>query len=178
MTGFFKPLLALSLFACFWTKDARGQVRAPVDSLTTTSWKHLLAGNQLLVNSQLLDPAGQSLDLGKGVRILNLEFARGRKLLIAKANKHVTFIDAAGFKKLGQFDYLDKESGSMNGLFVDDNDSTVYFTGLNKNLYIGNVSSSGHFALTKTIDLSVNKKKSLKKGCFEDSGFPSVFLRR
>lgn len=131
-------------------------VRKPVD----TAWSHSLAGDKLLANAQLLNPAGQSLNLAKGTRVLNLEFAQQQHILIAKTNSQVTIIDAQDFKTLGKIDYPDKESGSMNGLAVDDNDSTIYFTGLEKNLYVGNVSQSGNFTLTKKIDLSANNKKT------------------
>lgn len=138
------------------TPEPRKDVRKPVD----TSWDHFLAGDKLLANGQLLNPAGQSLSLAKGTRVLNLELAHQKRLLIAKTNSRVSFIDAKDFKPLGSFGYQDKESGSMNGLAVDNNDSTIYFTGLQKNLYVGNVSRSGSFTLTKKIDLSANNKKT------------------
>ncbi|HTE23812.1 bifunctional YncE family protein/alkaline phosphatase family protein [Flavitalea sp.] len=136
--------------------EPRKDKRKPVD----TSWTSFLAGDKLLVNGQVLNPAGQSLSLAKGTRVLNLAFAHQKNLLIAKTNRRITFIDAKDFKKLDSFDYQDKESGSMNGLEVDSNDSTIYFTGLQKNLYVGNINSSGTFILTKKIDLSVGNKKS------------------
>jgi YVTN family beta-propeller protein len=136
--------------------EPRKDVRKPVD----TTWKQLLAGDKLLPNGQLLNPAGQSLNLTKGARVLNLEFAHQQHLLIAKTNRRLSFINAKDFQSLGDFDYLDKESGSMNGLAVDDNVSTIYFTGLQKNLYVGNVSSSGTFTLTKKINLSANNKNT------------------
>ena len=116
--------------------ELKKDVRKPVDS----SWNQFLSGGQRLANGQLLKPAGQSLSLTKGTRVLNLEFARHNNILIAKTNKQLSIIDAKNFKTCGYFDYFDKESGSMNGLAVDKNDSTIYFTGLEKNLYIGNVS--------------------------------------
>ncbi|NIG56817.1 alkaline phosphatase family protein [Chitinophaga sp. Cy-1792] len=130
-------------------------IRKPVD----TAWSHSLAGDKLLANAQLLNPAGQSLNLAKGTRVLNLEFAQHQQILIAKTNRQLTFIDAKDFKTLDNFISPDKESSSMNGLTVDANDSTIYFTGLEKNLYIGNISQSGAFTLTKKIDLSPNNKK-------------------
>lgn len=138
------------------TPEPRKDTRKPVD----TSWTGFLAGDQLLANGHLLNPAGQSLNLARGTRVLNLELAHQKQLLIAKTNRRVSFIDARNFKTLGAFDYLDKESGSMNGLAVNNNDSTIYFTGLQRNLYVGNISPSGTFTLTKKIDLSVNNKKT------------------
>jgi len=159
---FFSKIIFMSLLLVTQSIQAqvvpepRKDIRKPVD----TSWSHFLAGDKLLANGQLLNPAGQSLDLTKGTRVLNLETARQQRLLIAKTNKRLSFIDANDFKTLGHFDYPDKESGSMNGLAVGDNDSTIYFTGLQKNLYIGSISGSGVFTLTKKIDLSVNNKST------------------
>ncbi|GAO44052.1 hypothetical protein FPE01S_03_00920 [Flavihumibacter petaseus NBRC 106054] len=142
--------------------EHRIDIRKPVD----TAWSNQLAGKDLLPNGHLLQPAGQSLTLPKpsdyesAKRVLNLEFAHHKKLLIAKANRQLYFIDAASFNTLNAFDYQDKEAGSMNGLAVNSNDSTIYFTGLNKNLYVGNVSPSGKFTLIRKIDLSLNKKNT------------------
>jgi YVTN family beta-propeller protein len=159
-------MIRLFLFACLLpafqsikaqeNPEPRKDIRKPVDS----SWTNSLAGDKLLVNGQLLTPAGQSLSLTKGTRVLNLAFAHNKNLLIAKTNRRLSFIDAKDFKTLSAFDYQDKESGSMNGLAVDSNDSTIYFTGLQKNLYVGNVTKSGTFTLTRKIDLSFNNKKS------------------
>jgi YVTN family beta-propeller protein len=136
--------------------EPRKDIRKPAD----TSSNRLSAGDNLLANGHLLMPAGESLSLTKGTRVLNLEFAHQKNILIAKTNKRLSFIDAKEFKTFGYFDYLDKESGSMNGLAVDENDSTIYFTGLQKNLYVGNIGRSGAFTLSKKIDLSANNKKT------------------
>ncbi len=131
-------------------------IRKPVDSASGKS----VAGDKPLANGQLLSPAGQSLSLTKGARVLNLEFVHQQQILIAKTKRQLALIYAKDFKPLSSFDYPDKESGSMNGLTVGDNDSTIYFTGLQKNLYVGNVSRTGTFTLTKKIDLSNNNKKT------------------
>ncbi|WP_143307551.1 bifunctional YncE family protein/alkaline phosphatase family protein [Chitinophaga vietnamensis] len=131
-------------------------IRKPVE----TNRDKFLAGDKLLPNGQLLTPAGQSLNLKKGTRVLNLELAQQQQVLIAKTNSQLSFIDAKDFKTLNAFAYQDKESGSMNGLAVGDNDSTIYFTGLQKNLYVGNVGSNGTFTLTKKIDLSIHNKNT------------------
>ncbi len=160
-----QPFSTKNIFACLLlaaqtiqaqVAEPHKDIRKPVDN----TWSYSLAGDKLLANGQLLDPAGQSLDLTKGTRVLNLSFAHQQHILIAKNNGQLSFIDANDFKTLTNFDYPDKESGSMNGLAVDDNDSTIYFTGLQKNLYAGNVSRTGAFTLTKTIDLSANNKKT------------------
>ena len=154
----------LLLFVCLLAAQsiqAQEMSKSPDTGKSVPSWNQQLAGDKLLVNGQLLNPAGQSLDLARGTRVLNLEFARQKSLLIAKTNRSLTIIDAKDFKVLGQLDYPEKkEGGSMNGLAVDDNDSTIYITGLQKNLFIGNLSPSGTFTLTKKIDLSANNKNT------------------
>lgn len=142
------------------TPERRTDVKAPVD----TSWNQLSAGDKMFVNSQIFNPAGQSLDLAKGTRILNLELARQNKFLVSKSNQGLSVISADNFKVVNQFDYEKDESGSMYGLAVDGNDSTVYFTGAQRNLYIGNINRSGGFKLTKKIDLSVDKKTTTPLG--------------
>lgn len=131
-------------------------IRKPVD----TSWHQSLAGDRLLPNGQILTPAGQGVNLAEGTRVLNLACAHHQNVLIAKTNRRLAFIDAREYNILKYYDYPNKESGAMNGLAVGENDSTIYFTGLQKNLYVGNVSPSGTFTLTNTIDLSVNNKST------------------
>ena len=98
-----------------------------------SSWDRLPVGDKLLANGQLLNPAGQSLDLPKGVRVLNLAFVQQKSLLVAKTDRRLSIIDAADLKEINHVEYPDKkETGSMNGLITDSNDSTVYFTGLEK----------------------------------------------
>jgi len=134
--------------------ERRKDVKAPVD----TAWNQLSAGDKMFVNSQIFDPAGQSLDLAKGTRVLNLELVRQDKFLVSKNNGGLSVINANSFKVVSQLDYEKDESGSMYGLSVDSNDSTIYFTGAKSNLYVGNISSSGECRLIKKIDLSVNKQ--------------------
>lgn len=139
--------------------ERRKDVKSPVD----TSWNQLSAGDKMFVNSQIFSPAGQSLDLAKGTRVLNLELAQQKKFLVSKNNKSLSVIDAKGFNVVNQFEYEKGESGSMFGLAVG-NDSTVYFTGAKRDLYVGNISKSGEFNLTKEIDLSVDKKTTTPLG--------------
>jgi len=141
------------------TPELRKDVKAPID----TSW-NLSAGDKMFANSQTFDPAGKSLDLAKGTRVLNLKLARQNKFLISKNNNGLSVINAGNFKVVNQFEYEKGESGSMYGLAVCSNDSTVYFTGAKKNLYIGNINKYGVFSLTKKIDLSVDKKTAAPLG--------------
>ena len=142
------------------TPERRKDVKAPVD----TSWNQLSAGDRMFVNSQFFNPAGQSLDLAKGTRVLNLALVRQENFLVSKNNGGVAIVNADSFTKVGQFEYEKDEAGSMYGLTVDGNDSTIYFTGAQKNLYIGNINKSGEFKLTKKIDLSVNKQTATPLG--------------
>jgi len=141
------------------TPELRKDVKAPID----TSW-NLSAGDKMFANSQTFDPAGQSLDLAKGTRVLNLKLARQNEFLISKNNNGLSVINAGNFKVVNQFEYEKDESGSMYGLAVCSNDSTVYFTGAKKSLYIGNINKYGVFNLTKKIDLSVDKKTAAPLG--------------
>ncbi|MBV8388984.1 MAG: bifunctional YncE family protein/alkaline phosphatase family protein [Mucilaginibacter sp.] len=140
--------------------ERRIDVKAPVDTL----WNQLSAGDKMFVNSQIFNPAGQSLDLAKGTRVLNLELARQKKFLVSKNMGGVSIIDAGSFKVINQFSFEKGESGSMYGLAIDGNDSTIYFTGSQRNLYVGNIDKSGSFILTQRIDLSVNKKTTTPLG--------------
>jgi YVTN family beta-propeller protein len=164
ITGVFLPFLLLAstriLAQTPKTAERRKDVKAPVD----TSWNQLSAGDKMFVNSEIFNPAGQSLDLAKGTRVLNLELARQKKFLVSKNNRGLTVISADSFKVVNQFDYEKGESGSMYGLAIDGNDSTVYFTGSKRNLYIGNLNKSGGLKLIKTIDLSVDKKTTTPLG--------------
>lgn len=158
------PTLATGLFLSFLvignqcvkaqSPTPRKNVKAPVD----TSYNQLSAGKTMFVNSEVFAPAGQSLDLPKGTRVLNLELAHQHKFLVSKSNKGLAVIDADSFRVVNQFNYEKEESGSMYGLAMSGNDSTVFFTGAQRNLYIGNISRSGVFKLTKEIDLSADKK--------------------
>ncbi|QEM08530.1 bifunctional YncE family protein/alkaline phosphatase family protein [Mucilaginibacter rubeus] len=142
------------------TPQRRKDVKAPVD----TSWNKLSAGDRMFVNSQLFNPAGQTLDLPKGTRVLNIELARKKKFLVSKSNKGLAVISADSFKVVNQFEYEKGESGSMYGLAIGGNDSTVYFTGAQRNLYIGKLNQSGVFKLSKEIDLSIDKKPTTPLG--------------
>ena len=142
------------------TPERRKDIRKPAD----TSWNQLSAGDKMFANSQLFNPAGQSLNLAEGTRVLNLDLARQKKFLIAKNNNDLCIIDANDFKVIDHFNYEKEEAGSMYGLAVDSNDSTIYFTGAQKNLYVGNIGKSGTFTLTKKIDLSVEHKATTPLG--------------
>jgi len=142
------------------TPERRKDVKSPAD----TTWNQSTAGHQMFANSELFNPAGQMLDLAKGTRIMNVDLARQSKYLVSKSNRGLAVIKADSFKVVSQFDYEKGEMGSMYGLTVGSNDSTVYFTGAQRNLYIGNISKSGEFKLTQKIDLSIDKKTTTPLG--------------
>jgi len=142
------------------TAERRKDVRAPVD----TSWGELSAGSKLFANSELFSPAGQTLDLTKGTRVLNLDLVQQKKFVVVKKNTGISVIAAGSFKVISQFDYKKGESGSMYGLAVDDNDSTVYFTEAKKTLYVGSIDKSGVLTVSKKIDLSVGDKTTTPLG--------------
>jgi len=152
----------ISTVSCFLLllSAAAQSVRAPVD----TSWDQLSAGNKVFANGELFSPAGQSLDLARGTRVLHLDLAQQKKFVVVKKNTGISVIDAASFKVTGQFDYEKGVAGSMYGMAVDDNDSTVYFTEAKKNLYVGNIDRSGRVTLTKRIDLSTGNKTTTPLG--------------
>lgn len=142
------------------TPERKKDVKFPVD----TTWNQATAGQQMFANSEMFNPAGQILDLAKGTRIMNVELARQNKFLVSKSNRGLAVIKADNFKVVNQYDYEKDEPGSMYGLAVSNNDSTVYFTGAHRNLYIGNISKLGEFKLTQKIDLSINKKTTTPLG--------------
>ncbi|MDR0792560.1 MAG: beta-propeller fold lactonase family protein [Chitinophagaceae bacterium] len=152
----------LVLFATAQSKipQRREDVKSPVD----TSWNDLSVGNKMFVNSQIYNPAGRGLELPKGTRVLNLELVQHNNFLVSKSNKGLAVVNANAFKLVNQFNFDKDEAGSMYGLTVDSNDSTVYFTEAKKNLYIGNIGKSGKFTLTKKIDLSVDNKTTTPLG--------------
>ena len=136
------------------TPERRQDVKSPVD----TSWSQASAGENMFVNGDLFTPAGQTLDLAKGTRVLNLDLARQNKFLVSKNMIGLAVIDAGRFTVANEFAFEKEEPGSMYGLTVDTNDSTVYFTGSKRNLYVGNINKAGEFKLIKKIDLSADKK--------------------
>ena len=142
------------------TPERRNDERAPVDS----AWSELTAGDKMFSNGTIFNPAGQSLDLEKGTRVLNLGLAQQGKFLVVKKNNGLAVVSADGFTVVSQLGYEKNESGSMYGLTMDSNDSTVYFTGAKKNIYIGNISKAGILTLSKKIDVSVGNKTTTPLG--------------
>lgn len=141
-------------------KDAiRQKTINKVDTAANSSWTKLLVGNTLSSVGQVVHPAGTSLSLTEGDRVMSVQLVRHKNFLIAKTDGHLSIVDANDFKVVSNEAFPDKnDGGSMYGLAIAKDDSTVYFTGLQKNLYVGTVSKEGVFTHSKTIDLSINKK--------------------
>ena len=142
------------------TPDRRNDERALVDS----AWVEHTAGDKMFSNSLLFKPAGQSLNLAKGTRVLNLCLAQQGKFLVVKKNNGLAVVDAERFTVASQQGYEKSEGGSMYGLTLDSDDSTIYCTGAKKNLYIGHISQTGALKLTQKIDVSVGDKTTTPLG--------------
>jgi YVTN family beta-propeller protein len=144
-------LLPLSLFS-----QEKKSINNNVDN---EAWDYMQVGDILRPNSHLLLPAGQTLELPSNDRVLNMDFVHHKKYMVVKTNRHISIIDTRDFRVIANHAYPVKEEvGSMNGLAIAEDDSTVYFTGLEKNLYVGKVGSNGGFKLVKTIALSTSGK--------------------
>lgn len=163
-----KKKLIIAIFSCLlvFTSLAQKTSNEFIDTknhtqkVIDTPWNELAAGNKMFSNSTMFNPAGQLLDLQKGTRVMNLGFAHKQKFLVVKNNNGVVVVDVENFKVISQFSFEKGESGSMNGLNIDTDDSTVYFTGTNKHLYVGNISHTGIITFSKKIELSAGDKKS------------------
>lgn len=142
------------------TSERRKDEKALVDS----AWGELTAGDKMFSNSTLFNPAGQGLDLAKGTRVLNLCLAQQGKFLVVKKNNGMAVVEAEGFTVASQMAFEKNESGSMYGLTIGGDDSTVYFTGAKKNLFIGKITKAGALTLTKKIDVSVGDKTTTPLG--------------
>jgi YVTN family beta-propeller protein len=124
-----------------------------------STWQKMLVGNSLSSFGHVVKPEGISIELEKRERIVSLVLAQNKKFLVIKTDRHLSIIDADNFKLLSQNPFPEKnDGGSMHGLAVGNDDSTIYYTGMQKNMYVGNISKEGVFTHKKTIDLSINKK--------------------
>ncbi len=133
-------------------------VSAQQAGVNSDDWTRWRVGDKLSAHGQLIMPAGQSLELMKGDRIMNLEFVHGKNLLVVKTNRHISIVNARDFRVISHNSYPDpKEIGSMNGLTVASDDSTILFSGLRKNLYLARIRQDGAYTLLKKIALSDSK---------------------
>lgn len=124
-----------------------------------STWQKMQVGKVLSSFGQIVKPEGVCIELEKGERIMSLALAQNKEFLVLKTEAHLSVVDADDFKVLSQNSFPDnKDGGSMNGIAIGNDDSTVYYTGMQKNLYVGTISKNGAFTNTKTIDLSIDKK--------------------
>lgn len=124
-----------------------------------SAWRKMEVGKRLSSSGHLIKPEGVSIKLGENERILNLVLAQSKKFLVVKSDTHLSIVDAEDFKVISQNSFPEKnDGGSMYGLAVGKDDTTIYYTAQQKNLYIGTVLENGTFKITKTIDLSIDKK--------------------
>lgn len=122
-------------------------------------WKKWQVGNLLSSFGHIVKPEGLTLKLDEDERIMNLILAQSKKYLIIKSDVHLSVVDAENFEVINTNSFPDKDDGgSMNGLALSNDDSTVYYTGMQKNMYSGIISKTGVFVQTKTYDLSIDKK--------------------
>lgn len=125
------------------------------------SWTKLMVGDQLSSFGHLVTPAGKSLELKENGRVVNIILAQGQRLLIVKTDRRLSVVDAVEWKEIDSFDLpAARDGGSMHGLAVAQDDSTIYVTGRQKNLYIGHVSKNGTLAITQTVDLSIDDQNT------------------
>jgi len=142
-------------------KDAIRQKAITHQDSTTLipSWTQLMVGDKLSSFGQVVNPAGTTLALKGNGRVMNIALVQNKKFLIVKTDARVSVVDASDFKEINNFGFPDKkDGGSMHGLAIANDDSTVYITGRQKNLYVGKVSKNGTFTLSQTIDLAIDEK--------------------
>lgn len=123
------------------------------------SWTRLMVGDKLSSFGHVVNPAGKSIALKENGRVMNIALVQDKKFLVIKTDTRISMVDANDFKEVNSFSLPDKkDGGSMHGLAIANDDSTVYITGRQKNLYVGHVSKNGTFTLSQVIDLAINEK--------------------
>jgi YVTN family beta-propeller protein len=126
---------------------------------TDSLWKKMQVGKALSSFGHTVKPEGVLLELGKKERILNLILAQNKQFLVVKSDAKLWVVDADNFKVISQNAFPDKnDGGSMYGLALGSDDTTIYYTGQQKNMYIATLGKNGTLAQTRAIDLSIDKK--------------------
>jgi len=163
---------------CADTSEMRKDNRAPVENAETVTeknkpatpssaarpqaddWTLMQAWNNqsnLAQTGHLISPAGESIKV-KG-RVMSMGLAKGGKYLAVKTDSRLTIVDADSFKVIKEYPFPnEKDGGSMHGLAVSPDGSTIYFTGKDKNLYSGTLDDQGVLTTRSIIDLTVDKK--------------------
>ena len=144
-------------------KDDNSQtVIRGADSLNgNQDWQKLAVGSILSSAGHIVKPEGMAIPFESRERILNVTLARNKKFVVVKSDRHLSIVDADNFKLNNKNNFADKDDGgSMNGLVVASDDSTVYYTGQQKNMYVGTIGENGAFTYKMAIDLSIDKKQT------------------
>lgn len=117
---------------------------------------HGKTGPDLAETGHGIRPAGTSIRV-KG-RIMSMALARGGKFLVVKANTHITVVDADSFAIVNEVPFP-KESaakadrGSMHGITVGPDGSSLYITGNLRNLYQAKLGADGRITFGTPIPL-------------------------
>ncbi len=170
-----------------------GEKRAPVEhpeekhmpqavdtrGIEGTDWAQQQVGRQLAQTGQLMNPAGELLNVHG--RVMALELVRGGKFLVVKTDQGPAVINATTFKLVKQYavtDLLAVEAvpdkkpkataavgwgaygGSMYGLAVGEDDATVYFTSKARHLLVGKVGEQGDLTFASAINVGIENQNS------------------
>lgn len=155
--------------------------KAPVESSTTVSekdvhdqpttvpadedsrWQDMLAWkdkSNLAQTGHLINPAG---DLARVTgRVMSVAVAKQGKFLVAKTDRRLVVVNTTDFKVVRQNLIAEKddaaekgaEGGSMHGLVVGSDGSTIYFTGKTRTLYVGTLDDDGLLTVARRINLA------------------------
>ncbi len=173
-------LVFLSFFHTSLAAEPTGDRRAPVDNAgrivdknhhvvpagveepqpdwtMLKAWDNGRSGLSQIGHS--IHPAGESLRVPG--RVLGIAVAQGGKYLVAKTDACLAVVDIATFKSVKQFRYPEvsrrqNDQGSMHGLAVSLDGTTVYVTGNTRNLYVAALDPQGGLKIGPAIDLSAN----------------------
>ncbi len=152
----FFPLLAADASAVPPIATAKNQS-------TDTAWSQFKVGKDsaLASNGHLIHPAGKILSLDG--RVESLAIARQGRFLLAKTENGLTVVNAESLEVIKQSRPinphtqrpLEKDRGSMYGLVVGQDGSTVYYTGRTRFLYTATIDERGVLSYSSAINLAI-----------------------
>jgi len=140
-------------------------------------------GSKLAINGQVIQPAGTTVNMAGSPRSLAL--GRGGRYLLAKSSSSIAVIDTETFKVVFQDEIplrkdpkAEREGGSMHGLSVAKNGTSVYFTGQNSTLHTATLEEDGKLTQGPVINLGTSKSTvyPLGVGLFENDTMAVVAL--